>query len=80
MKRRLITVAPPGFMPDSEHCRARARECRALASRLRLDFAREHMLKAATDFERNAFELREREITFGISRMGELVHGLHRKI
>ena len=65
-------------MPESEHCRVRARECRALAGRLRLDFARERMLNAADGFERNALERREREINSGMSRLGELVRGLHR--
>jgi hypothetical protein len=68
----------PGLVPESEHCRVRARECRALAGRLRLDFARERMLNAADNFERNALEMKEREITFGMSRLGELVHELHR--
>jgi hypothetical protein len=70
--------ALPGLVPESEHCRVRARECRALAGRLRLDFARECMLNAADRFERNARETREREITHGMSRLGELLHGLHR--
>jgi hypothetical protein len=68
----------PSPVPESEHCRVRARECRALAGRLRLDFARERMLNAADGFERSALESREREITGGMSRLGELVRGLHR--
>jgi hypothetical protein len=37
------------------------------------------MLKAAADFDRNALEIREREITHGMSRIGELVRGLRRE-
>jgi hypothetical protein len=77
--RRLKSITALGMMPESEHCRARARECRALAGHLHLDFAREHMLKAAADFDRNALEIREREITHGMSRIGELVRGLRRE-
>jgi hypothetical protein len=70
--------APPGPVPHSQHCRARARECRALAGRLRLDSARQQMLSAAEDFERIAYEAREREIVHGMSQLGALMRGLHR--
>ena len=43
------------------------------------DFAREHMLKAAENFERNARDTREREIARGISRIGELMRDLKRE-
>jgi hypothetical protein len=68
----------PTFVPESLHWRARARECRLAASRLRQDFARERMLKAAETFERNAREMRDREIAGGVSRIGELVSELYR--
>jgi hypothetical protein len=68
----------PDLVPHSQHFRARARECRALAGRLRLDFAREQMLSAADDFERIAYEAREREIVHGIWQLGALMRGLHR--
>ena len=66
----------PSIVPESQHWRARASQCRAIASRMRGDFAREHMLKAADTFELKALESREREIVHGISRMGELMRGL----
>ncbi len=65
-------------VPTSQRFRDRALECRAAASRFRVDFARNQMLKVAEDFERIAQEAREREITQGISRMGNLVRDLHR--
>jgi len=72
------SLVPASLAPESQRCRARARECRALAGRLRVDFAREHMLNAAAGFERNAREAQEREIARGISQLSELVRGLHR--
>jgi hypothetical protein len=71
-------VPSPGLALESQHWRARARECRALAGRSQLDFARERFLKAADDCERNALDAAEREITRGISRIGDLVRDLHR--
>jgi hypothetical protein len=71
-------VPSPGLVPESQHWRARAREFRVLADRSRLDFARERFLKAADDCERNALDAAEREITRGISRIGDLVRDLHR--
>ncbi|MGC1465565.1 MAG: hypothetical protein WA792_07515 [Pseudolabrys sp.] len=71
-------LVPTSLVPESQRCRVRARECRALASRLRVDFAREHLLKAADGFERSARDAQEREIGHGISQLGELVRGLHR--
>jgi hypothetical protein len=68
----------PSFVPESLRWRARARECRLAASRMRQDFARERMLKAAETFDRNAREVREREIAGGVSRIGELVWELYR--
>jgi hypothetical protein len=71
-------MSSPGLAPESQHWRARARECRALADRSRLDFAREHFLRAADDCERNALDAAEREISRGISRIGDLVRELNR--
>jgi hypothetical protein len=70
----------PSLVPESQHWRARARQCRAIASRMRGDFAREHMLKAADTFELKAEESKEREIVHGISRMGELMRELRREM
>jgi hypothetical protein len=72
------SVTSPGPVPHSQHCRARARECRMLAGQLRLDSARRQMLSAAEDFERIAYEAREREIVHGMSQLGALMRGLHR--
>jgi hypothetical protein len=49
-----------------------------LAGQLRLDSARRQMLSAAEDFERIAYEAREREIVHGMSQLGALMRGLHR--
>jgi hypothetical protein len=76
-----LTPSPsqvPDIAPESQHWRVRARQCRAIAGRMQDDFAREHMLKAADTFELEAEESKEREIVHGISRMGELMRGLHR--
>jgi hypothetical protein len=70
---------PPALVPQSQYWRMRARECRMAASRSQLDFAREHFLKAADDFERNALDTAEREIAGGISQLGRLMHDLHRE-
>ena len=40
------------IIPESRRSRARARECRTIAERLRVQTARDQMLKAASDFER----------------------------
>ena len=69
----------PSLVPESQHWFLRARQCRQIASRMRQDFAREHMLKAAENFERNARDTREREIARGISRIGELMRDLKRE-
>lgn len=68
----------PSLVPESQYWATRARQCRLIASRMQQDFVREHMLTAAENFERNATESREREITRGISRIGELMRDLHR--
>ena len=41
----------PSLVPESQHWFLRARQCRQIASRMRQDFAREHMLKAAENFK-----------------------------
>jgi hypothetical protein len=71
-------MALPKPIPESQHCRARARECRAVAARFRVDFARSQMLKTADDFERIARDAREREIVHGIAQLGALVRKVHR--
>jgi hypothetical protein len=71
-------VTSPSLVPESQRFRARARECRVLAARLRLDFARERMLNAADRFEQSARDAQAREIEHGIVQLGELVRGLHR--
>ncbi|MGH6788784.1 MAG: hypothetical protein ACRECC_03785 [Pseudolabrys sp.] len=71
-------LVPASLVPESQRFRVRARECRVLAGRLHLDFARERMLSAADGFERGARDAQEREIAGGISQLGELVRGLHR--
>ena len=68
----------PRLVPESQHWLFRAQQCRAIASRMQQDFAREHMLKAAENFERSARETKEREIARGITRIGELMRDLHR--
>ena len=73
-----VTPSPP-LVPESQHWLNRARQCRQIAGRMQQDFAREHMLKAAAAFERNAAESREREIARGIRELGTLVHELHRE-
>jgi hypothetical protein len=76
----LYLTPSPSLVPESQHWRVRARQCRAIASRMRGDFAREHMLKAADTFELKAEESKEREIAHGISRMGELMRGLRQGV
>ncbi len=63
--------------PESLNFRARALECRAIATRLRVDFARNQMLKTADDFERIAYDEREREIVHGMAQLGALVRKVH---
>ncbi|MGH6664408.1 MAG: hypothetical protein ACREB2_05840 [Pseudolabrys sp.] len=63
--------------PESLNFRARALECRMIAARFRVDFARSQMLKTADDFERIAHDEREREIVHGIAELGALVRKVH---
>jgi hypothetical protein len=71
----LATIARP--RPESLNFRARALECRAIATRLRVDLARNQMLKTADDFERIAYDEREREIVHGMAQLGALVRKVH---
>ena len=70
-------LAPSRLGPESLNYRTRARECRAMAARFRVDFARSQMLKTAENFDRIAREEREREIEFGIAQLGMLVCKVH---
>jgi hypothetical protein len=63
--------------PDSLNYRARAQNCRAMAARFRVDFARSQMLKSAENFDRIARDEREREIGLGIAQLGRLVCKVH---
>jgi len=67
----------PDLVPESQHWLNRARQCRQIAGRMQQDFAREHMLKAADAFERNAAESRQREIARGIREIGARMRDLH---
>jgi hypothetical protein len=70
-----VLPARPG--PDSLNYRARALECRAMAARFRVDFARSQLLKSAENFERIARDEREREIVHGIAELGVMVCRVH---
>jgi hypothetical protein len=65
-------------LPESLHYLVRARECRSMAARFRVDFARQRMLMAAAEFERIAENARDRELAGGIAELGALVGNLHR--
>ena len=60
-------------IPESRRCRERALECRSVASHLRVQNAREQMLKAAADYERMARDAEQREIAQGLSQLRALV-------
>ena len=60
-------------MPESRRCRERALECRTLAIHLRVQNARDQILKAAADYERMARDARQREIAQGLSHLRALV-------
>jgi purine nucleoside permease len=64
-------------VPESQRARARALECRAMAARFRVDFAREQLLKTAANFDRIAEDAAAREIETGVSRLGLLVSRVH---
>ena len=60
-------------IPESRRCRERARQCRSVAGLLRVQNAREQMLKAAANYERMARDAEQREIAQGVSLLGALV-------
>ena len=60
-------------IPESRRCRERALECRTVADSLRLQNARDQMLKVAADYERMARDAKQREIAQGLSHLGALV-------
>jgi len=68
-------MSPVIAIPESRRCRARARQCRTIAYQLRGHIARNHMLKAAADYERMANEAERREIELGLSHLRELATG-----
>jgi hypothetical protein len=63
------------MVPESRRYRTRARECRSIAERLRVQAAREQMLKAASDFDRMAHDAEQREIEQGLSHLRALANG-----
>ena len=60
-------------IPESRRCRQRALECRNVADRLRVQNAREQMLKVAADYERMARDAEQREIAQGVLLLRTLV-------
>jgi hypothetical protein len=60
-------------IPESSRCRKRALECRTIAGQLRVQNARDQMLKAAADYERMASDAEKREIAQGLSQLRALV-------
>lgn len=60
-------------IPESRRCRERALECRTVAGRLRVQNARDQMLKVAADYERMARDAKQREIAQGLSHLSALV-------
>lgn len=60
-------------VPESRRCRERALECRSLAGHLRVQNARDQMLKAAGDYERMARDAEQREIAQGLSQLRALI-------
>ena len=63
----------PVAMPESRRCRERALECRTVAGRLRVQIARNQMLKVAADYERMARDAEQREIAQGLTHLRALV-------
>jgi hypothetical protein len=68
-------MSPAIAFPESRRCRARARQCRTIAQQLRGQIARDHMLKAAANYERMANDAEQREIALGLSHLKELATG-----
>lgn len=67
-----ISTAISIAMPESRRCKERALECRTVASRLRVQNARDQMLKAAAEYERMARDAEQREIAVGLSHLRAL--------
>jgi hypothetical protein len=60
-------------IPESRRCWQRALECRTVAGRLRVQNARDQMLKVAADYERMARNAEQREIAQGLSHLKALI-------
>ena len=60
-------------IPESRRCKERALECRSVANRLRVQNARNQMLRVAADYERMARDAEQREIDQGLSLLRALV-------
>jgi len=60
-------------IPESRRCRERALECRTVAGRLRVQNARDQMLRVAADYERMARDAEQREIAQGLSHLRALI-------
>jgi hypothetical protein len=73
LSHRLDAVTVSIAIPESRRCRDRALECRSVASRLRLQNARNQMLRVAANYERMARDAEQREIAQGVSLLGALV-------
>jgi len=67
------TVTVSIAIPESRRCRQRARQCRSVAGHLRVQNAREQMLKAAAEYERMARDAEQREIAQGVSLLTALI-------
>ena len=62
-------------IPESRKCRTRAHQCRTAAERLRVQIARDQMLKAAADYDRMARDAEQREIAQGLSHLRAIAGG-----
>ena len=60
-------------MPESRRCRERALDCRTVAGRLRVQNARDQMLRVAAEYERMARDAEQREIAQGLSYLKALI-------
>ena len=60
-------------IPESRRCRQRALECRTVAGGLRVQNARDQMLKVAADYERMARDAEQREFAQGLSHLKALI-------
>jgi hypothetical protein len=59
-------------LPESRRCRERALQCRTVAGHLRVQNARDQMLKVAAAYERMAHDAEQREIAQGLSHLSAL--------